>query len=73
MLAFEVMRVMNDGGKTELATSSPSTFYSHVLAQQEAEMKSLADQLFLRWPVRAKCNKPTEWPKATDLGVCRES
>jgi hypothetical protein len=54
VLAFEVMRVMNDGGKTELATSSASTFYSHLLAQQEAEMKSLADQLLLRWPVRAK-------------------
>jgi hypothetical protein len=54
VLAFEVMRVKNNDGKIELTASSASTFYSHLLAQQEAESKSLADQLLLRWPVRAK-------------------
>jgi hypothetical protein len=54
VLAFEVMQVMNDGGKTELAASSASTFYSHLLAQHVAEIKSLADQLLPRWLVRAK-------------------
>jgi hypothetical protein len=54
VIAFEVMRVKNDGGKIELAASSASAFYSHLLAQQEAEIKSMADQLLLRWPVPAK-------------------
>jgi hypothetical protein len=54
VIAFEVMLVKNDGGKIELAASSATTFYSHLLAQQEAEIKSLADQLLVKWPVRSR-------------------
>lgn len=57
------MRVTNDGCETELASSSASTFYSHLLAQQEAEMKLLGDQLLLRWPVPANEKSPSNDPK----------